>query len=176
MMARAKIIATLSRFLMDEDGNMEVVFKIDKSCWNYKNAIKALEKIAYALEISKPRSKRSLEQNALLWAVISEIAEKQDGHLADDWDVYCALLEKANAKYTDIIAPVEAEEDMRKIKGLRGVRIMRSLEQDGREFYVYRLYPGSSTFNVKEMSQLIDVALDYAVQLGIDITYYNDQR
>lgn len=171
-MAKVKIIADYIRKATDENGDIEITFKV--SAWNYKQAINALGKGTYAVELNKPRSKRSHEQNSLLWAIIAEISQFEDGHLANEWDTYCALLEKANAKHTDIIAPVEAEEDIRKIKGMRGVKIIRSLDKDDREFYVYRLYPGSSTFNIDEMRKLIDVALDYAAQIGLDITFYKD--
>lgn len=171
-MAKTKIIADYIRKVTDDDGNIEITMKV--SSWNYKRYVQDLEKGIYAVELSKPRSKRSLEQNALLWAVIHEIAEVEDGHLANDWDTYCALLEKANTKYTDIVAPADAEEDIRKIKGMRGVKVIRPAKQDG--YLIYRLYPGSSTFNMDEMRKLLDVALDYAAQIGVDTAYYADQR
>ena len=37
---------------------------------------------------------------------------------------------------------------------------------------IYRLYPGSSTYDTKEMTKLIDVALDYAAKIGLDTAYY----
>ena len=130
----------------------------------------SLETQPYALEISKPRSKRSTDQNALLWKIIHDIAEQEDGHLANDWDTYCALLELADAKHTDLVAPAEAEEEFRKVQGLRAVKVLRPAQQEG--YLIYRLYPGSSTFNTKEMTKLIDVALDYAAKIGLDTAYY----
>lgn len=149
---------------------MEITFKVDKHSYNWISACKSLETQPYALEITKPRNKRSTDQNALLWKIIHDIAEQEDGHLANDWDTYCALLELADAKHTDLVAPAEAEEEFRKVQGLRAVKVLRPAQQEG--YLIYRLYPGSSTFNTKEMTKLIDVALDYAAKIGLDTAYY----
>lgn len=169
-MAKQRIIATFQRRSLTEDGGMEIAFKVDKHSYNWISACKSLETQPYALEISKPRSKRSNDQNALLWKIIHDIAEQEDGHLANDWDTYCALLELADAKHTDLVAPAEAEEEFRKVQGLRAVKVLRPAQQEG--YLIYRLYPGSSTFNTKEMTKLIDVALDYAAKIGLDTAYY----
>lgn len=169
-MAKKRIIATFERRTLTEDGDMEITFKVDKHSYNWISACRELETQPYAIEISKPRSKRSADQNALLWKIIHSIAEHEDGHLADDWGIYCALLELADAKHTDIVAPAEAEEEFHKVQGLRAIKVLRPAQQEG--YLIYRLYPGSSTFNTKEMTKLIDVALDYAAQIGLDTAYY----
>ncbi|MCR0204974.1 recombination protein NinB [[Clostridium] innocuum] len=169
-MAKQKIIATFQRRTLTEDGDMEITFKVDKHSYNWISACKSLETQPYALEISKPRSKRSIKQNKLLWKIIHDIAEQEDGHLANDWDTYCALLELAGAKYEDLAAPEEAEETFRKVEGLRAIKILRHAQQEG--YLIYRLYPGSSTYDTKEMTKLIDVALDYAAKIGLDTAYY----
>ena len=169
-MAKQRIIATFQRRSLTEDGDMEIAFKVDKHSYNWISACKSLETQPYALEISKPRSKRSNDQNALLWKIIHDIAEQEDGHLANDWDTYCALLELADAKHTDLVAPAEAEEEFRKVQGLRAVKVLRPAQQEG--YLIYRLYPGSSTFNTKEMTKHIDVALEYAAKIGLDTAYY----
>lgn len=165
-----KIVASFQRRALTEDGDMEITFKVDKHSYNWISACRELENKPYALDIGKPRSKRSLDQNSLLWKIIHDIAETEDGHLADDWEKYCALLEMADAKHTDIVAPAAAEEEFRKVQGLRAVKVLRPAEKEG--FLIYRLYPGSSTFNIKEMTKLIDVALDYAEKIGLDASGY----
>lgn len=169
-MAKSKIIAIFQRRSLTEDGDMEITFKVNKYSHNWIMLCRELITQPYAIEISKPRSKRSSDQNALLWKIIHDIAEREDGHLANDWDTYCALLELADAKHTDIVAPIEAEEEFRKVQGLRAVKVLRPAQREG--YLIYRLYPGSSTFNTKEMTKLIDVALDYASQIGLDTAYY----
>lgn len=169
-MAKVKIIGNFERRGLTEDGDMEITFRIDKYSYNWISACRELKNEPYAIEISKPRSKRSNDQNALLWKIIHDIAEHEDGHLAKDWDTYCALLELTDAKHTDLVAPAEAEEDFRKVQGLRAVKVLRPAQQDG--YLIYRLYPGSSTFNTKEMTKLIEVALDYAAKIGLNTDNY----
>jgi len=169
-MAKTKIIASFERRTLTEDGDMEITFKVNKYSYNWILACRELETKPYTVEISKPQSKRSLKQNALLWKIVHDIAESEDGHLANDEDTYCALLELANAKYEDLVALEKAEETFRKTEGIRAVKILRCAKEEG--FLIYRLYLGSSTFNTKEMTKLIEVALDYASQIGLDTAYY----
>lgn len=168
----SRLITTFQRRTLTEDGDMEITFKVDKYAFNYINACKELVIQPYALEITKPRSKRSLDQNSLLWKIIHDIAEKEDGYLADDQKTYCILLEMAGAKYQDLVASVDAGEELKKVPGFRAIKVLRPSEKEG--FLIYRWYYGSSTFNTKEMTNLIDVALDYASKVGIDTAYYGD--
>ena len=48
----------------------------------------------YVVEIKEPKSKRSLEQNKMLWQLIHAIAKETH---QDDMEVYCACLERADA-------------------------------------------------------------------------------
>lgn len=166
----SKIIATFQRRTLTEDGDMEITFKVNKYSVNWLNTCKGLENKPYTLDIGIPRSKRSNDQNALLWKIIHDIAEKEDGHLANEWDTYCALLELSDAKHTDLVAVAEAEQEFRKMQGFRAIRVLRPAKEEG--FLIYRLYPGSSSFNTKEMTKLIEVSLDYAAKIGLDTANY----
>jgi len=65
----------------------------------------------YSIEIKEPKSKRSLQQNKMLWELIHKIAKEQN---QDDMEVYCTLLERADAKSDYILARPETEEGLRK--------------------------------------------------------------
>ena len=71
------------RVINPDTGNLEITFAI--SDYNSKANTEELEKELYSLEIKKPRSKRSLNQNAYLWSLIHELALKMD---EDDLDVF----------------------------------------------------------------------------------------
>lgn len=116
----------------------------------------------YSVEIKEPKSKRTLEQNKMLWALIHEIAQKTK---QDDMDVYCAVLEKADAKSDYLYSPYEMKEELR--KHFRGVRFIRYHEIDGRTMNVYKVYIGSSKMDTKEMTQLLDITIQTAAELGI---------
>jgi hypothetical protein len=116
----------------------------------------------YICEIKQPKSKRSLEQNRLLWKLIHSIAKAT---FQDDLDVYCAVLEKADALSDYVITAQDMEETLR--KSFRGVKFIRMQEVNGRECCVYKVYLGSSKMDTKEMTELLDITLQLCGELGI---------
>lgn len=121
----------------------------------------------YIVEIKEPKSKRSLEQNKMLWQLIHSIAKKQQ---QDDMEVYCALLERADALSDYIITAYDMEDDLRKC--FRGVRFIRKQEVNGKECNIYKVYIGSSKMNTKEMTELLDITLQMCAELGIQTEMY----
>ena len=101
----------------------------------------------YVCEIKEPKSKRSLEQNKLLWSLIHRVAKET---YQDDMDVYCAVLERADALSDYVITAVDMEEALR--KSFRGVKFIRMQEVNGKDCYVYKVYLGSSKMNTAEMT------------------------
>jgi hypothetical protein len=117
----------------------------------------------YICEIKEPKSKRSLEQNKLLWKLIHRIAKET---YQDDMDVYCGVLERADALSDYVITAVDMEDALR--KSFRGVRFIRMQEVNGKDCYVYKVYLGSSKMNTAEMNELIEITMDVCGELGID--------
>lgn len=116
----------------------------------------------YICDIKQPKSQRSLQQNKLLWRLIHSIAKKT---YQDDMDVYCALLEKADALSDYVITATEMIEALRKT--FRGVKFIRMQEVHGRDCYVYKVYIGSSKMDTKEMNELLDITFQVCGELGI---------
>ena len=116
----------------------------------------------YVVEIKEVKSKRSLEQNKMLWQLIHAIAKETH---QDDMEVYCACLERADALSDYVITATLTEEELR--KHFRGVRFVRTTEVKGNEFNVYKVYLGSSKMNTKEMTELLDITLQICGELGI---------
>lgn len=121
----------------------------------------------YIVEIKEPKSKRSLEQNKMLWQLIHAIAKKQQ---QDDMEVYCALLERADALSDYIITAYDMEDELRKC--FRGVRFIRKQEVNGKECNIYKVYIGSSKMDTKEMTELLDITLHMCAELGIPTEMY----
>ena len=117
----------------------------------------------YVCEIKEPKSKRSLEQNKLLWSLIHRVAKET---FQDDMDVYCAVLERADALSDYVITAVDMEEALR--KSFRGVKFIRMQEVNGKDCYVYKVYLGSSKMNTAEMTELIEITMQVCGELGID--------
>ena len=117
----------------------------------------------YLMELKEPKSKRSLEQNKLLWKLIHLIAKET---YQDDMDVYCAVLERADALSDYVITAVDMADDLR--KSFRGVKFIRMQEVNGKDCFVYKVYLGSSKMNTSEMTELIEITMQVCSELQID--------
>ena len=117
----------------------------------------------YVITVKEPKSQRSLEQNKLLWSLIHRVAKET---YQDDMDVYCAVLERADALSDYVITAVDMEEALR--KSFRGVKFIRMQEVNGKDCYVYKVYLGSSKMNTAEMTELIEITMQVCGELGID--------
>lgn len=168
---KTKIIGNLVRRVTDEDGSCEVTFKVDN--WRYINWLRGLEKKEYAIEIDEMKRKRTLQQNKYLWALIHEIVQNENAQSDDMWEMYCYLLQLANAKCTYISVLESAVEDVK-----REVRCLQVVgyetRENGTKWANCRIFLGSSKMDTKEMGVLIDKAIEYAENLGIDTAYYKD--
>lgn len=123
----------------------------------------------YEVDIKEYKSKRSLEQNRYLWLLITEIAKKENGGIANQDNItetYTNLLEIANAKFDFILCSPDAIKEFK--KRFRAIRINGTVVIKTVEYTQLQVFYGSSTMNTKEMSQLIDTTLDYAYEVGVN--------
>ena len=116
----------------------------------------------YVAEIKEPKSKRSLEQNKLLWLLVHKIAKAT---YQDDNTIYCTALERADAKSDYVITATDIEDSLR--KSFRGVKFVRMQEVNGKECYVYKVFIGSSKMNTAEMNELLEIVFQMCAELGI---------
>ena len=121
----------------------------------------------FVVDVKEPKSKRSLEQNKLLWRLVHAIAKEQG---QDDMEVYCACLERADALSDYIITAYDMEDELRKC--FRGVRFIRKQEVNGKESNIYKVYIGSSKMNTQEMTELLDITFQICAELGIPTMNY----
>lgn len=118
----------------------------------------------YNIEFKKFRKSRSLEQNSMMWGIINKISEETNN---DIMDVYCTGLEYANAKSEFLMCIPEALESIK--KSFRAVKICEKREYNGKDMLVLKCYIGSSKYDTKEMTTLIDYFIRQASELGIYI-------
>lgn len=148
----------LHRVINPDTGDLEITFAV--SDYNSKANTEELEKELYSLEIKKPRSKRSLNQNAYLWSLIHELALKMG---EDDMDVYIKLLNETKAKYEILKVLAIAENDLKKC-----FRLVKLIKYDTNKDYAYfQCYYGSSTFTTEEMNKLLDTTIRWCNELNI---------
>ncbi len=151
--------------VVNEDGDTEVTFKI--SNYRDKEVIKELQKdVPYRISCNVIKSKRSLEQNALMWKIIHEINVARGTERAtDEWNIYIEALERAGAKYEYLAVLPEAEKLLK--EQFRAIKLMNSFEHNGRTFNSYKVFYGSSKMNTKEMTLLLETVLDMAAEMDI---------
>ena len=115
----------------------------------------------YVIDIYKP--KRSNEANAYMWVLINEIADRA-GMTPND--VYRHAVKEAG-KYDDLDMAVEALDPFTKAWKSNGIAWLVESEQHDERAWV-RVYYGSSAYNSKEMSRLVNHVVDVANEWGIE--------
>ena len=112
-------------------------------------------------EIERKKKKRSLNANSMCWSIINEIANV----LRTDKDsIYVDMLKKyGQSDIVSVLAAVDVRGYFKYYDEFgRG-------SVNGKEFIHYRVYKGSSEYDTKEMSILIDGIIDEAKALDIEV-------
>lgn len=114
-------------------------------------------------DIDVHREKRSLTANGMLWACIGDIAKAMKPPL-DKWEVYLMML-KRYGKYTYICVKPSAVETFKKT--WRECEELGEIEINGSKAVQLLAYFGSSTYDSKEFSELLDGVISEMVQMGL---------
>lgn len=143
-----------------QTGNYQITFSV-----NEQSALPEVEKIKVAEKLNITakvwRKHRSLDANALLWHCIGQIAADQR---ADKWDIYLLML-KRYGKYTyicvkpNVVDAVKAQ--WRECEEVGKVNI------NGTEAVQMLCYFGSSTYDSREFSALLDGVISEMKELGL---------
>ena len=142
-------------------GQWNITFTMNEaSAINEVNNIQSCEKLS--IKAVKHRNKRSLDANAYCWVILQKIAEVLH---RDKWNVYLEMLGKYGVFTHIIVKPNvvdKVKEEWRTVKELGEVSV------NGMTGIQLQCYFGSSTYNTKEMSVLIDGIVYEAKELGIE--------
>lgn len=149
---------------------ISISFKCDT---NAMDNLLRLEREDYVVEISKPKNKRTLNQNAMLWELIGQIDMKENGSRADDESIYKVILKMAGQGIEYLQGLPEAKTTLEKFYRIVDVVDERTNEK-GTLTCVYRCFKGISQMSTIEMSSVIDNALIYAKNVGISTDYYEE--
>lgn len=122
---------------------------------------KANEK-PYTVEIAPLKKRRSLDANAALWKILSLMAEKL--HTTKD-ELYLEMLDRYGI-FTHIVVKPNAVEKFK--SEWRTVRDLGEVTINGKTGIQLQCYFGSSTYDSKEFSVLLDGVISEAKELGID--------
>ena len=129
------------------------------------NQIKQNAKDSLECDFKKYKSKRSVEQNRLMWELLDMLSYKVNGIKDSDlvWQMYIEMLERTGQKSEYFNIPKGA---LKMIK--KAFRATRELESNEETVTVQCFY-GSSTFNTKEMTAFIDSIIVELKGMGVEI-------
>lgn len=108
------------------------------------------------------REKRSLDANAYLWVQLQKMAEVLR---TDKWSLYLQML-KRYGQFTYIVVKPNAVESVK--KQWRECEEVGEVDVNGTKAIQMLCYYGSSTYDAKEFSILLDGVLSEAKDLGIE--------
>ena len=160
-----------AKWLQDSEGTW-VCFLTDST--NEANAMvsKINSTKTYDLDVKEHREKRSLNANAYLWVLCSKMA---DAMSLDKEDIYRGYINQRGV-FKDFVLTEDEAKTFSVAWGMLGVGWFTErvdFEEDG-ERLVIRAYYGSSTYNTKQMSRIIDLAVQDAKSIGIETMTPNE--
>jgi hypothetical protein len=108
------------------------------------------------------REKRSLDANAYLWVLLQKLAEVLR---TDKWSVYLQML-KRYGQFTYIVVKPGAVEAVK--KQWRECEEIGEIDVNGTKAVQMLCYYGSSTYDTKDFSILLDGVISECKELGIE--------
>lgn len=139
-----------------------------------ESALVELERLQNAekldIDVKQYRKKRSLDANALMWACIGDIASALR---ADKWDTYLRML-KRYGKYTHICVKPSVVDAVK--AQWRECEVVGAITINDQEAVQMLCYFGSSTYNTKEFSVLLDGIISEMKEMGIETPMPQDMK
>ena len=150
----------VSGFQFGLEGEQYISFRLTEDGRKEYEELK--DKPDLVIEAKPYRKRRSLDANSYLWVVCEKIGQKI-GSSKDE--VYLTLLERYGVFTHLIVKPAAVERVKKEWRTVRELGEVKVGEQTGIQL---QCYFGSSTYDSKEMSRLIDGAIQEADNLGIE--------
>ena len=147
---------------------LNVTFQIDTQPIDDLNELQKLDSLDIVAK--KHRKKRSLDANALMWVCLGKMAEALN---TDKWQVYLLML-KRYGKYTYICVKENAVEAMK--LQWRECEVVGDIEINGKKAVQMLCYFGSSTYDTKEFTHLLDGIISEMKEMGLETPTSEDMR
>lgn len=111
-------------------------------------------------EVKEHKEKRSLNANAYLWVLVGKIADRLR---ASKDEIYLKCLKLyGQSEIVSVLSAIDVRGFFKYYEPIGTGHV------DGREFTHYRIYKGSSEYDTREMSVLIDGVISEAKELDIE--------
>ena len=134
------------------------------------NEVDNLKDCKLSIKAVKYRKKRSLDANALLWHCLGEIASSLQ---ADKWDIYLQML-KRYGKYTYICVKPNMVDSVK--AQWRESEVIGEVNINGTEAIQMLCYFGSSTYNTKDFSVLLDGVISEMKEMNLETPLSEDMK
>lgn len=152
-------------------GKAVIMLELDK----HYSAVKLFEKYndkELDIEVKQHREKRSLDANAYMWVLCGKIAKKLN---ITKEEVYRRNIKDVGVYYDDEIEPEKVKRRCTawELIGTGWLTERVDFTQDGNK-EIIRFYYGSSRYDTKQMSRLIDNVVQDAQSCDIDVRTPNE--
>jgi len=157
-----KIAGTAFRWMADSEGEW-LMIRSQKA----RQALEGLrEGKTYDVEIKEHRERRSLDSNAYAWVLIGKLSEAVN--LPPD-EIYRHYIRDIGGNYDVVCVRSEAAETFRKAWEANGIGWQTDVMPSKIAGCTnVRCFYGSSTYDAKQMSRLIDLVVQDAKSVGIE--------
>jgi len=150
-------------------GQRKVTFTVNEStAIDQLVELEGVDKLS--IKADKYRQKRSLDANGLMWVCLQSIATALR---ANKWDIYLQML-KRYGKYTYICVKPSVVEAVK--QQWRETEELGEVQINGQTAIQLLCYFGSSTYNTKEFSVLLDGVISEMKEMGLDTPTSEDMR
>lgn len=165
------------KLVTDDGGNIEFTASVlPESKCAVRQMVKEMRKEdkEFTSTITIKKNHRSLDQNALMWALLTIYADAQGGGRRgsiEPEDIYMQMLAKYGVAEFIMTLP-EAKSALE--SAFRVVKQVDTRDYNGKEMAVFKCYYGSSKYDTKQMTDLIDGIFDELAQIGINVDTSRD--
>lgn len=118
----------------------------------------------YDVEIKEHREKRSLNANNYMWQLIGELSQAMS---IPPVELYCGYIKDIGI-YKDIALPSDSYKTVIHAWERQGIGWLTDIVDEYGDFVTVRFYYGSSSYNTKQMSVLIDNVVQDCIALDIE--------
>lgn len=121
------------------------------------------------VKIEQKRKNRSMNANAMMWVLLNNLAVKLH---TSAWEVYLEMLRKYGSS-TFMKGLPETENHLKKQFRIVVDRGETTMNDEGVKGRIFQLYWGSSTYDTKEFSHLLEGVISECKEQGIE--YLSDE-
>lgn len=144
-------------------GQFKVTFTMNESP-SIEELMKLCDAEIISVKATKPNQKRSLNANGLFWECVGRIANSMPG--TDKWTIYLELL-KRYGKFTYLCVKKKAVEAVKEVwRECEDLGPIKIGDEEGEQLLCYF---GSSTYDTKEFSRLLEGTIAEMREMGLQV-------